>query len=62
MSIGDVHRIVWCTSPFELGGRWRCRGDGWGEIDGEREREKEIVREIWGDGDISRQMEIKNVL
>ncbi len=60
--IGDVHRTVWCTSPFELGGRLRCRGDGKadgdGEGDGDRERNEGGWRYLKADGNI----EIKNVL
>ncbi len=41
MSICDVHRTVWCTSPFELAGRLRCRGDGKGDGDGEGEGDSE---------------------
>jgi hypothetical protein len=33
---GDSHvNRRWCPSHFELGGRWRCRGDRNGEGDGD---------------------------
>ncbi len=56
MSTGNVHRTVWCTSPFELGRRWTCRGDS--EGDGDSERDEGRRRYLKADGDI----EINNVL